>query len=73
MRQCHTVRTQAARSGLLALAATVALSGLAWAQEGTGDGGSLRAASLLFRHSVISPKYSPPKVETEWPDRKSVV
>ena len=67
MRQCHTVRTQAARSGLLALAATVALTGLAWAQEGTGDGGSLRAASLLFRHSVISPKYSPPKVETEWP------
>ncbi|MDA1325280.1 MAG: histidine phosphatase family protein [Proteobacteria bacterium] len=28
---------------------------------------SLRAVSLLFRHSVISPKYKFPKVDAEWP------
>lgn len=28
---------------------------------------SLRAVSLLFRHSVISPKYKFPKVEADWP------
>lgn len=28
---------------------------------------SLRAVSLLFRHSVISPKYKFPKVDADWP------
>ena len=31
------------------------------------DKETLRAAALLFRHGVISPKYAPPKNATEWP------
>ncbi|MDX1482934.1 MAG: histidine phosphatase family protein [Alphaproteobacteria bacterium] len=31
------------------------------------DRKTLRSVSLLFRHSVISPKYSPPKLKTDWP------
>ena len=31
------------------------------------DRSTLRSVSLIFRHSVISPKYSPPKIKTEWP------
>ncbi len=31
------------------------------------DKETLRAAALLYRHGVISPKYAPPKNATEWP------
>jgi acid phosphatase len=31
------------------------------------DRSTLRSVSILFRHSVISPKYSPPKIKTTWP------
>ncbi len=31
------------------------------------DRATLRSVSLVFRHSVISPKYSPPKIQAEWP------
>ncbi|WP_420346040.1 histidine phosphatase family protein [Pelagibius sp.] len=40
------------------------------AQDATSlesDRETLRAVSLLYRHGVISPKYSPPKNATEWP------
>ncbi len=41
--------------------------GTAVAASASEDRTALRMASLLFRHSVISPKYNPPKLKTEWP------
>ncbi len=61
----HTLR--AARIVALAVTVVVATSAAALAQTSTDQQDSLRAAALLFRHSVISPKYTPPRVETEWP------
>ncbi len=58
---------QAARMALLAVAVVVATGAAALAQTSANEQDSLRAAALLFRHSVISPKYTPPKVDTEWP------
>lgn len=52
---------------LVTLAAVIAVGGLSWAQGSNGQLGTLRATALLFRHSAISPKYSPPKVDIEWP------
>jgi acid phosphatase len=49
------------------VAVTLASTAMAGAESTPSEGDSLRATALLFRHSVISPKYSPPKVETEWP------
>lgn len=52
----------------LALAISFTPAGAAMAAEDAKDDReTLRAVSLLFRHSVISPKYSPPKIKTEWP------
>ncbi len=31
------------------------------------DAKTLRSVALVFRHGVISPKYTPPKVKAEWP------
>ena len=61
----HTSR--AARIVALAVTVVVATGAAALAQTSTDQQDSLRAAALLFRHSVISPKYTPPKVDTEWP------
>ena len=59
------------RKNLIAALAALALAGgalvPAWAASTKDDGDTLRSVSLLFRHSVISPKYNPPKVKTEWP------
>ena len=52
---------------LLLLGTVFAAATLVRAQTVNGEADSLRAVALLFRHSVISPKYSPPKVDTEWP------
>ena len=41
--------------------------GTAVAASASEDRTALRMVSLLFRHSVISPKYNPPKLKTEWP------
>ncbi len=51
----------------LAVTVVVATGASVLAQTSTDQQDSLRAAALLFRHSVISPKYTPPKVDTEWP------
>lgn len=37
------------------------------AEEAKGDPGTLRAAALLLRHGVISPKYALPKIPSAWP------
>lgn len=45
-------------------------AGDAAAQDGASaqdDRKTLRAAALLYRHGMISPKYAPPKNATEWP------
>lgn len=56
------------------LLATLVLMGLcgtvlapAWAAAAKDDGDTLRAATLLFRHSVVSPKFTAPKSKTVWP------
>ena len=56
-----------AQATVLAVAVTVGSGAAALAQTSTDEQSSLRAAALLYRHSVISPKYTPPKVKTEWP------
>ena len=61
----HLLR--AGRSAVLAVTVVVTTGVAALAQASTDQQDSLRAAALLFRHSVISPKYTPPSVETEWP------
>lgn len=61
----QTIR--AARAAAMALAVVAATGTAALAQSSGDQQDSLRAAALLFRHSVISPKYSPPKVDTQWP------
>ncbi len=56
-------------------AATVALivlgicgaAGPAWSGTQKTDADTLRAATLLFRHSIVSPKYIAPKAKAEWP------
>ena len=64
--------------GRLARRATLVAAGLflitgfgapppAVAQSSEDTAKTLRASVLLFRHSVVSPKYTLPKVETEWP------
>lgn len=57
------------RAACMAVAVAVMALGAtaAFADAGKGDRDTLRAVSLLFRHSVISPKYNPPKVEVDWP------
>ncbi len=61
----HALR--AARATALAAAVIAATGVAALAQTSSDQQDTLRAAALLFRHSVISPKYTPPKVDTEWP------
>jgi hypothetical protein len=58
---------RAARTTVIAAAVVAATGVAALAQTSSDQQDSLRAAALLFRHSVISPKYTPPKVDTEWP------
>jgi acid phosphatase len=56
------------RNCVLLTLAVLGLGGAqAWADSTKRDAETLRSVSLLYRHSVISPKYSPPKVKTEWP------
>lgn len=59
------------RTDFIALAAVLMFSlgagSLLAAQKSSGDSESLRAVALLFRHGVISPKYDPPKIKTDWP------
>ena len=59
--------SRAARAAVVALAVAATTVPAALAENSSDPQDSLRAAALLFRHSVISPKYSPPKVDTEWP------
>ncbi len=61
----HILR--AARVIALAAAVVVTTGTASLAQNSADQKDSLRAVALLFRHSVISPKYAPPKVKTEWP------
>ncbi len=51
----------------LALALAAGLAAPIQAGEAKSDRDTLRAVTLLYRHSVISPKYTPPKVDVEWP------
>jgi acid phosphatase len=67
MKRHNNLSLRALVGSLLILAVVAASGGPAGAQDATDDSQTLRAAALLFRHSVISPKYSPPKVDTEWP------
>lgn len=67
MKRYNSVSLRALVASVLALAVVAASGGPAGGQDATDDSQTLRAAALLFRHSVISPKYSPPKVDTEWP------
>jgi acid phosphatase len=66
-----TIDSESPRLRTAAVISAVALAGVAgsfvstaWAAD---DGKTLRSVSLLMRHNVISPKYSPPKVKTDWP------
>lgn len=45
----------------------VVAAGQAWPQASATGKDSLRAVTLLFRHSIVSPKYAAPKVKAEWP------
>ena len=65
----HSPNPKTTKSWLPALlaAALIAVPVASAQADDATDAETLRAASLLFRHSVISPKYSPPKVDTEWP------
>jgi hypothetical protein len=56
---------RAARTTVIAAAVVAATGVAALAQTSSDQQDSLRAAALLFRHSVISPKYTPPKVDTK--------
>jgi len=59
------------RKNLIAAFAVLGLAGAAlvpaWADSAKDDGDTLRAATLLFRHSVVSPKFTAPKSKTQWP------
>lgn len=67
MHRFDRCRILAARTLALAIVVVAASGTAALAQTSADQKDSLRAAALLFRHSVISPKYTPPKVQTEWP------
>lgn len=66
MRLSNDRMLRAGLAGLIASALLLVSAPPGWAGE-QEEADTLRAASLLFRHSVISPKYTPPKVDTEWP------
>ena len=57
------------RKVLLATLVIVGLCGPvpAVAAADNNDADTLRAATLLFRHSVVSPKFTAPKSKTVWP------
>ncbi|MHC4983730.1 MAG: histidine-type phosphatase [Planctomycetota bacterium] len=42
-------------------------AGQAWLQTAASGEDSLRAVTLLFRHSIVSPKYTAAKVKADWP------
>lgn len=74
MTRCVQVFSPLAKfTGALAAAfVSAALIGDALAQSSqtvvaVNDRSTLRSVSMIFRHSVISPKYSPPKIKAEWP------
>jgi len=62
----RTARTIALAAAVVAATGAAGLAQAPTDQQETQQE-TLRAAALLFRHSVISPKYTPPKVDTEWP------
>jgi acid phosphatase len=74
MTRCVPAYSRPAKFAFALAAAFVsgAFIGDALAQSGqtavaADDRSTLRSVSILFRHSVISPKYSPPKIKTTWP------
>ncbi len=64
------MNSRALRKGVTVALVVVGLCGVthgqAWS-ESAEDADSLRAVTLLFRHSIVSPKYTAPKVKAEWP------
>ena len=62
---------RAIRKGVTVALVVVGLCGAAigqaWSDTAAQDADSLRAVTLLFRHSIVSPKYTAPKVKAEWP------
>ena len=64
-RFCFLTRTFAVLAITLSLVQMAASPALA--QEDKAEPGTLRAAALLLRHGVISPKYALPNVPSEWP------
>ncbi len=60
-----------ARTGIRIALVVVGLcsiaTGQAWPGTAGNNGETLRAVTLLFRHSIVSPKYTAPKVKSEWP------
>ncbi len=52
---------------LLVLALSTGFAVPIQAGEANSDRETLRAVTLLYRHSAISPKYTPPKVDVAWP------
>jgi acid phosphatase len=66
-----TMIRQAIRKGV---AVALVVAGLcstatdrAWSDTTASDAESLRAVTLLFRHSIVSPKFTAPKLKAEWP------
>jgi acid phosphatase len=62
---------QAVQKGITSALVVVGLygaaTGQAWSGTAVNSEDSLRAVTLLFRHSIVSPKYIAPKVKAEWP------
>ena len=52
---------------ILLLGTVFGAATLVRAGTGNGKADTLSAVTLLFRHGAISPKYGPPKVETDRP------
>lgn len=64
---CIKVWRRGVAATLVTLA--VALSGptAMAAENGDSQGDTLRAVTLVYRHSVVSPKYELPKINVQWP------
>ncbi len=65
------MKARAIRKGISVFLLVVALCGAptvqAQADTAAGDAKTLRGVTLLFRHSIVSPKYTAPKIKAEWP------
>ena len=62
---------QAVRKGITVVLVAVGLwsapGGQARSDTAASDAETLRAVTLLFRHSIVSPKFTAPKTKAEWP------